>query len=145
MPLAASAIAKNPESASKSALVRAVETLSHRGKALRAKWEEGKKVAAVVVESAAETTVGSASFAGLYYLRRKRTLQGKRNTFDAAGKVDAYFWPGFVLAAIGCVPFMGVDQRIVPGLVGAVGKSSLAVGMVGFLDDLAAKKVAEGA
>lgn len=137
--LSPNAIARNPEAQSKGALVRAVESLSARAQSMKAKWEKGKVVARVAGENFATAAVGGVSFGGLFYLRRRRFHAGKRNTFDAAGKVDAFFWPGLVASALGCVPFMGVEQTLVPAMVRNAGQAAMYVGMVDFVDALALK------
>lgn len=139
MPLAVSAIAKNPESQSKGALVRAVETLSRRGASFKAQWEKGKLVAAATAENFAGVGTGAVSFGGLFYLRRRRVHKGKRNTFDKGGKIDAFFWPGLVVSVVGCIPFMGVDKPLVPSMLRAAGQSSMFVGMTDFIDAMALK------
>jgi hypothetical protein len=143
MPLAISAVSKNPEAASKGALVRAFETVQGRLRSMRGAWEEGKKVMTYVAEEGAITGVQTIGFAGLFYLSRKRKYQGKRNTFDKKGKINAYFWPGLVLSIVGLIPIMGTEHRLVPGMIGGLGKAAMFVGMTDALDKAAAEAAAK--
>lgn len=77
------------------------------------------------------TTVGA--FAAAYYWRRRRQLAGKGVTFDKKGKVDAFFWPGLVVAAFGVTPFSGEAGPYVT----ALGSGVACAGTVDYIDQMA--------
>lgn len=91
--------------------------------------EEGREIASKALQAGG----GFATFGALYYWRRRRELAGKRVTFDEAGKVDGFFWPGLAIAAAGVTPLLGdAGKYVVP-----LGVAAMCCGSVGMIDKLA--------
>lgn len=91
--------------------------------------EEGREIASKAVQAGGNI----ATFGALYYWRERRRLAGKRNSFDEAGKVDAFLWPGLAIAVAGVTPLLGdAGKYVVP-----IGAAAANVGLVGILNKLA--------
>lgn len=108
---------------------------------LARKWMAAKSALKNIRETAEETATNVfvsgttfGSFGLAYYLRQRRKLAGKSNTFDKKGKVDAFFWPGLVVAAIGATPIAGKASRF----VGGAGVGLMCAGSTDYLNQMAA-------
>lgn len=102
---------------------------------LRNKLARGQAVVEESLEKVGTTAATYGSFAALFYLHERRRLKGKRNTFDKAGKFNAYFWPGLAAAVIGVTPLAGKAGRYLAG----AGVGAMAVGSVPAIQKLAAE------
>ena len=91
------------------------ETLAKKWLALKSRFANIREAAEATTENivVSGTTFGSFSLA--YYLRQRRKLAGKQVTFDKKGKVDAFFWPGLVIAVVGATPMLGKASRYAGG------------------------------
>lgn len=109
------------------------ETLARKWMALKSRFSNIQKVAAETTDNivVSGTTFGTFSLA--YYLRQRRKLKGQRNTFDKKGKVDAFFWPGLVVAALGATPLLGKAGRY----AGAGGVGMMCAGATDYLAEMA--------
>lgn len=99
--------------------------------ALRNIKEQAEETATNVFVSG--TTFGTFSLA--YYIRQRRKLAGKQLTFDKKGKVDAFFWPGLVVAGLGATPLAGKASRY----VGGAGTALMCAGATDYLSQMAAE------
>jgi hypothetical protein len=111
------------------------ETLARRWLSMKASLRNAKEIAE---ETATNVFVGATTFGSFslaFYHRQRRKLAGKQLTFDKKGKVDAYFWPGLVLAGIGATPLAGKASRY----VGGSGIGIMCAGATDYLSQMAAE------
>lgn len=108
-------------------------TLAQRWIGLKNKLAKAKEVGTEIATKALQVGTTFTSFSALYYWRVRRKLAGKRNTFDQAGKVDAFFWPGLAAAVLGVTPLLGEAGRYVSG----AGVGAMCVGATEFIEKMA--------
>lgn len=108
-------------------------TIAKRWVSLKNRLSKMKEVGQEIGSKALQGGANFATFGGLYYWRKRRDLAGKRNTFDEAGKIDGFFWPGLVITVAGVTPLLGDAGKYMV----AVGSAAMCVGSVGFIDKMA--------
>lgn len=109
------------------------ETLARKWMALKSRFGNIQKAAAETTENVVVSGTTFGTFSLAFYLRQRRKLAGKRNTFDKKGKVDAFFWPGLAIAIAGATPLLGKAGRY----AGAGGVGLMCAGSTDYLSEMA--------
>lgn len=109
------------------------ETLARKWVSLKSRFANIQKAAEETTENIVVSGTTFGSFGLAYYFRQRRKLAGKQVTFDKKGKVDAFFWPGLVLAAAGATPVFGKGSRY----AGAAGVGLMCAGSTDYIANMA--------
>jgi hypothetical protein len=109
------------------------ETWAKRWHSLYAKLQGSQATAVRIATNLGVAGTTTGTFAVAYYARKRLQLAGKRVTFDAAGRIDGFFWPGLALTIVGSTPVL---KEAGPFAMGA-GIGMMCAGVTGVADQLA--------